>query len=1355
MVFHNWLTRIGSFLSSPHYSHIRRLRDNWTIGMNAAVSQVTSLEHRILLSALVVDTLTDEADGNTTAGRFSLREAIEYANTHAGADQITFASHLQSGVIRLDENLGSLQITDDLSINGRISLDAQDKLRILNAGKNAGSITVSLTGLTFAHGAAQDGGGIRTQNTNLSINSATFFSNVSGAIQTGQTTLAGAGGAMHIDSGTVTISDTDFIGNQAVNGGAVYASGTVSFERTTMSSNFASNGGGAIECNATATISESSFTSNTASGFAGAISNFGTLKIYNSTLARNVSSTTVADSGASALENYAQMTIVNSTIAENQIVLTNGNATQRGAVHSVAGTTTLFNTIVIGSNSGIGNIPSADVSGPLSANSANNLIGSGSLVNGVQQNIVGAAFSDTLLPLASNQSRTLSYVLTPWSRAIDAGSNLLGIGPTGQPLTRDQRGGGFARRVDGNVDGVVTIDIGAIEAAIYEQPLIVKSTDDDVIASPAGFNVLNGQTFSPGTLSLREAITIAGRRSGKETITFDSALFAQGERKIVLSEELVIDDDLTISGPGSELLVLDGSDAMRHFSVGVNRVFELSGMSLVNGFAQQGGSIFNAGRKLVLRDITASNNRAVNMPNSVVNPEGAVVHNAREDSSGQPIEIDSVVEVYSSRFLSNRSDNFGGVFRMFLGDQLTIDGSIFVGNSANNGGVTANGGGIIQVSNSLFVNNRSNNGGGALRSFGPTTVLNSSFVGNVNAQAEGGGAIYVVAKPLYVMNCTFSGNSAETGGSAIHGPDSGEFATIVNSTVINNSTITDGVPGGGIAGNQVRLINTIVAGNRLANLPGEIATGALNIGASFNNIVQNTATAGGLANNVNGNKLGIDPLLAPLTLAGNQYFASPLAGSPAINSGSTSRAIDQNGNRLRTDQRGLRSPRIIGSAVDIGAIETNFQAGAVVLLDGTAANDRFTLTYSSTTPTGTVTVTMSSNGGAIATLGTFPMSTPLTIDGLAGADTALVVGTPGADAFVVNTSSVTVNGAASLILSSIENRTLTGGAASDVYKFDADASLGLFTLDESGGGTDTIDFSLTTAVGLSLNLELAVNQRVHANLSLGLGSAGTFENVVGGSGADTLTGNSLSNSLTGGPGDDSLNGNAGSDLLFGGANNDTYMFVAASVAEADQVTENVNEGIDTLNFAYLTTQITLNLGSTAVQAVHVNRTLKLNSISTFENAVGGTGSDTLLGNVLPNRLTGGNGDNILVGLEAADILEAGSGRDILIGGLGLDILNGGDGDDVLIAGRSTNDSSLTNLSILRTQWISANTYTVRISNLRAGVGSPAVSLKSRINVLNDGGEDDVLAGGTGTDWYFRALDDVISGLVSGEIIDLL
>lgn len=66
----------------------------------------------------------------------------------------------------------------------------------------------------------------------------------------------------------------------------------------------------------------------------------------------------------------------------------------------------------------------------------------------------------------------------------------------------------------------------------------------------------------------------------------------------------------------------------------------------------------------------------------------------------------------------------------------------------------------------------------------------------------------------------------------------------------------------------------------------------------------------------------------------------------------------------------------------------------------------------------------------------------------------------------------------------------------------------------------------------------------------------------------------------------------------------------------------------------------------------------------IENAIGGSGNDTLLGNEANNKLEGGAGQDSLFGGGGADFLDGGTGNDILVGGAGSDTLLGGTGIDL-------------------------------------------------------------------------------------------
>ena len=414
-------------------------------------------------------------------------------------------------------------------------------------------------------------------------------------------------------------------------------------------------------------------------------------------------------------------------------------------------------------------------------------------------------------------------------------------------------------------------------------------------------------------------------------------------------------------------------------------------------------------------------------------------------------------------------------------------------------------------------------------------------------------------------------------------------------------------------------------------------------------------------------------------------------------------------------------------------------------LDGTGGVDRFTLTYSATT----VNISMATGTDSPVNQGTFPVSTTLFLENLQSTDLVRVVGTGGNDVIERFQTSLTVNGSG-LVVTGSSQVTLAGGAGDDTYRFPNDGDSGgavTTTLDESGGGIDTLDFS-DTGEAVTVNLNTAVAQNINAKIALKLSSSSTIENIKGSRFNDRLTGNSLANTITGNGGNDTIIGGLGSDSLLGGAGDDTYIFSAATVGgEVDTITEVAGEGIDTLNFSSRTTGVTINIAdSLNQQQVHTDRKLKLSSALGIEIVLGGSGNDTLRGNSIANVLVGNSGSDTLIG---------NNGRDILIGGEGQDTLNGGNDDDIVVAGRTISDALPVNLAKLLQGWNAGTTYATRVTALRAGVGSPKVSLVKKISVLNDSGSDDKLSGGSGTDWFFRATDDVISDLFAGESIDVL
>ncbi len=219
---------------------------------------------------------------------------------------------------------------------------------------------------------------------------------------------------------------------------------------------------------------------------------------------------------------------------------------------------------------------------------------------------------------------------------------------------------------------------------------------------------------------------------------------------------------------------------------------------------------------------------------------------------------------------------------------------------------------------------------------------------------------------------------------------------------------------------------------------------------------------------------------------------------------------------------------------------------------------------------------------------------------------------------------------------------LRGNGGNDIYVFDVDGFQGEDTVDEApgaAGGIDTLDFSGTTAVAVSVDLSLTTQQIVHAtNLKLTFLSGSSIENVTGGEQGDTLIGNSLNNQFTGG---------LGSDIIRGGTG--------------------VNTIVETRDADFT---LTSTAPTTATLVIVTPTTTETDSLTDIQNATltGGLGNNTIDASAFTAgsvTLTGDKGNDTLMGGSGSDFLDAGDGSDILIGGGGADFLSGGNGEDFL------------------------------------------------------------------------------------------
>ena len=274
--------------------------------------------NKSLDQSIIVDTLVDEFD---TDGDCSIREALTAANNNtqvdscaAGSFTTDTISFIVSGTITLQS---TLQINEDGPIiidgNNQIVIDGNSSVRVFYVEDFA---NITLQNLTVKGGFAPSGagGGLLNWYGTVLITNTQFIENEA----------ATSGGGLFNGYGIIIIENSAISNNNARNGGGLWNEGEIVIDNSTFSGNIATSNGGGIynDYQKNAVITNTTISANSAIA-GGGLYNNGITSISLTTITNNQSQG-IEGSGGGICNAGGLITLTESSISDNSSSTTGG-----------------------------------------------------------------------------------------------------------------------------------------------------------------------------------------------------------------------------------------------------------------------------------------------------------------------------------------------------------------------------------------------------------------------------------------------------------------------------------------------------------------------------------------------------------------------------------------------------------------------------------------------------------------------------------------------------------------------------------------------------------------------------------------------------------------------------------------------------------------------------------------------------------------------------------------------------------------------------------------------------------------------------------------------------------------------